>query len=69
MTWTSFNKPVPIASSLTSETSSFTYCPNRARWSHLKDDGQGGVSQILYVGALYELHRDISGSGDDEQVH
>jgi RHS repeat-associated protein len=52
ITWTSFNYPASIANG--SDTSSFSYTPDRQYWRQISNYTNGGAATTIYVGGLLE---------------
>jgi RHS repeat-associated protein len=52
ITWTSFNYPASIANG--SNTSSFSYTPDRQYWRQISNYASGGSATTIYVGGIME---------------
>jgi RHS repeat-associated protein len=61
ITWTDFNYPATIANG--SDTSSFSYTPDRQYWRQISNYTNGGAATTIYVGGL--LEKVTTGAGTD----
>jgi RHS repeat-associated protein len=52
ITWTSYNYPASIANG--SDTSSFSYTPDRQYWQQVSNYTSGGAATTIYVGGILE---------------
>jgi RHS repeat-associated protein len=64
ITWTSFNYPASIGNG--SDTSSFSYTPDRQYWKQVSNYTSGGAATTIYVGGLLEK---VTSGGNTDYKH